>query len=1521
MKRMLLPLLLVLCLLALAVPAAAAEGTAALPPYPGGGDDGIATVDIAPLLIQEGGAPLAVADTTPDPELSAAVRAAILQGLHDRAQEISLTQLGGVPIEMLSQCYHTVLNDNPDLFYVDNGFSYGYSGSYATLVFPTYRAEYSPADVDRFHAACASVVAQMPEGRTEYKYLWLHDWLITHCTYDMTKTRHNAYHALVEGDAVCQGYALAYIALCREAGLEASYISSSDLDHGWNLVKMNGKNYYVDCTWDDPTGCWEGYCKHTNFLRSRDGMVGTEHDSTDWLTVYGEDAYNGVSTSADYDSGAWWAEQYTAIANVGSTFAYAPGSDSSSVYLRSAVTGAVQTVAHGKTATWYVWNSSTQYYTSSYMTVAAEGGSFWFNTPKEIWRMTPGGTVSSFYTLSSSEQATGYIYQLEAGPGCLYYGLGTAPSIRTLPLSSVSTGNPAGLVLEVSDENGLNAALNSVVPVAEIHITDDFTLERNCSILYSPGYLENYANTLLVVDEGVTLTVGEGGVFSSAWYTYEGDGSAGPQPNGRIIVNGSVVVADGGAVEGELYRVNGSVTVQNGGACVVCTENYGSVTVQSGGEYRTTQGCEAYNRGTTVICDGGLLETRFGSTLHNLGSLTVDGVFICNCIGADAAVMDVMWFDNVGSVDGCGRIFLCEADPDSMPVHDLDALCSAMISQIGDTPPYCYALTDVSDAQSLADDLEDSYTSAVRLTGDATVTGEVSSLGLVLVPEGVTLTVADGAWLNAQLLILPGGAVNVASGGILATTQAGDRCILNHGTLTVAAGGELRTIFGGEVWNAADGTLSVYGLFSCAGYKDDQGGVHIWFDNRGCVTGTGTVRAELIFNSTDGADAAAAAQQLASALDCGDLFLQVRADSGAAVAALNAAASVDSILLSGEPDARIGIGADLSLVKELCADDGISFVVTAGKTLTVAAPILADTLELQGSLVIVSGGSVSADTVLYGNACSVSCGTVAAQEAEKYECLIDLYEGDPSGKLQLFQFANRAVWLESLTVPAEPYMDGRVFEGWEFGSGWSGVTPEQLAAIAVEEENGEHYVFMPDFPITMTARWSSAAPLSIDADLADYVGPLGSTASFTVQASGEGLTYQWWVKSRTASKFSKSSVTRATYSVTLTEARNGNQIYCVVTDAYGNTLQTNTATMAVAQALVITAELADYVGPAGSTAVFTVEATGEGLTYQWYVKSRTATKFSKSSVTSATYSVTLTEANSGRQLYCIVTDAFGNTAQTNVVTMTAAEALTVAELTDYAGPEGSTAAFTVEATGEGLTYQWWVKKPTASKFSKSSITAPTYSVTLTEARNGNQVYCMVFDTYGHSAVTNTATMTIAEGLSVADLTDFSGPAGSTAVFTVEATGEGLTYQWYVKKPTATKFSKSSITGPVYEVELTEARNGNQVYCVVTDAFGNTARTNTVTMTIAEALAVADLTDYVGPLGSTASFTAEAAGEGLTYQWYVKKPTATKFSKSSITGPVYEVELTEARNGNQIYCVVTDAYGETVRTNTVSMTIG
>ena len=205
-----------------------------------------------------------------------------------------------------------------------------------------------------------------------------------------------------------------------------------------------------------------------------------------------------------------------------------------------------------------------------------------------------------------------------------------------------------------------------------------------------------------------------------------------------------------------------------------------------------------------------------------------------------------------------------------------------------------------------------------------------------------------------------------------------------------------------------------------------------------------------------------------------------------------------------------------------------------------------------------------------------------------------------------------------------------------------------------------------------------AEPLEIIADLADYVGRVGSTASFTAQATGTGLSYQWYVKNRTASRFSRSSVTDATYSVTLTAANSGRQLYCVVTDAYGNKAQTNTVSMTVqAEALNITRQPVDYVGAAGSKASFTVEAEGEGLSYQWYVKNPGSSRFSKSSITKASYSVTLTEANSGRQLYCVVSDAYGNKAQTNTVSMTL-----------KAAPFGAPVLKSATAGADGITVTW-----------------------------------------------------------------------------------------------------------------------------------------------------------------------------------------------------------------------------------------
>ena len=98
--------------------------------------------------------------------------------------------------------------------------------------------------------------------------------------------------------------------------------------------------------------------------------------------------------------------------------------------------------------------------------------------------------------------------------------------------------------------------------------------------------------------------------------------------------------------------------------------------------------------------------------------------------------------------------------------------------------------------------------------------------------------------------------------------------------------------------------------------------------------------------------------------------------------------------------------------------------------------------------------------------------------------------------------------------------------------------------------------------LILYAQWAKA--VKVTTQPVSFTGAEGSTATFTVAASGEGLTYQWWIKSASASAFSKSSIKTATYSVPLTAARNGNQVYCVVTDKYGNTVQTNTVIMSIA---------------------------------------------------------------------------------------------------------------------------------------------------------------------------------------------------------------------------------------------------------------------------------------------------------------------------------------------------------------------
>ncbi len=110
----------------------------------------------------------------------------------------------------------------------------------------------------------------------------IHDFVINSCTYsdDFNKDSvYTAWGALCDGDTVCEGYALAFYRLCKEAGIDA-VMDISDPDegcHAWNAVNLGGKCYYVDPTWDDNMyeanqGAYYYFLVDYDTLRSQDNI-------------------------------------------------------------------------------------------------------------------------------------------------------------------------------------------------------------------------------------------------------------------------------------------------------------------------------------------------------------------------------------------------------------------------------------------------------------------------------------------------------------------------------------------------------------------------------------------------------------------------------------------------------------------------------------------------------------------------------------------------------------------------------------------------------------------------------------------------------------------------------------------------------------------------------------------------------------------------------------------------------------------------------------------------------------------------------------------------------------------------------------------------------------------------------------------------------------------------------------------------------------------------------------------------
>lgn len=163
-------------------------------------------------------------------------------------------------------------------------FTYKDNGCVATVKY-TYHPAWTQDFVAKVIASYDEVMALIKPGDSDFaKILKIHDWIVKNVSYGMSTLYYDfGVGALANRKAVCAGYAQCYQFLLSQVGIDSVYIAANTKTepHAWNLVKLDGHWFHVDCTWDRGLGV-NPNVKHTYFMLSDAEFNADGVHSEDW---------------------------------------------------------------------------------------------------------------------------------------------------------------------------------------------------------------------------------------------------------------------------------------------------------------------------------------------------------------------------------------------------------------------------------------------------------------------------------------------------------------------------------------------------------------------------------------------------------------------------------------------------------------------------------------------------------------------------------------------------------------------------------------------------------------------------------------------------------------------------------------------------------------------------------------------------------------------------------------------------------------------------------------------------------------------------------------------------------------------------------------------------------------------------------------------------------------------------------------------------------------------------------------
>ena len=457
------------------------------------------------------------------------------------------------------------------------------------------------------------------------------------------------------------------------------------------------------------------------------------------------------------------------------------------------------------------------------------------------------------------------------------------------------------------------------------------------------------------------------------------------------------------------------------------------------------------------------------------------------------------------------------------------------------------------------------------------------------------------------------------------------------------------------------------------------------------------------------------------------------------------------------------------------------------------------------------------------------------------------------------------------------------------------------------------------------------------------------TAAATVTGAGS-YTPTGFVNSETAAVIGGS----ATYTTTYTASTAGGTAGVTITPITSSLTATNYSFSAATGAITINALPAISSSPSGQsvgagagTAIFTVTATGAGLTYQW--QENTGGSFMNitnggiySGATTAT--LTLTNPTSGLNGYtyrCVVsgtcTPSVNSSAATLTVTSNTITTGTIGSgTTTYCAStasvnvpftyspagnflSGGSCTFTAQLSDASggwsspVTLQSVVS--TASSPQSISVTIPSGTSTgtgykirvvsnspaVTGADNGTALTINAIPSISASPSTSTQTVCVGSSLTALSVT---------------ASGAGITYQWYYNASNSNSGGTAVSTGTGYTTSSFTPSNSTAsayyYYCVVSATCTpavTSAVSGLITVNVLPAISASPSTSTqtvcVG--SSLTALSVTASGAGITYQWYYNASNSNSGGTAVSTGTGYTTSSFTPSNSTAsayyYYCVV------------------